>query len=143
MVKRRSSRKKWTIFIVILVALVIAIRIALPYVILHYANKTLATMDGYRGHINDIDLAIIRGAYNIDSIYLHKYDSSSQRETPFFAAKTIDLSIEWKSLFKGSIVGELEFGQPMLRFTKDKVEPDRSLYFSNKDFYLFHARKFT
>src|SRR5690606_36605965 len=90
MVKRRSSRKKWTIFIVILVALVIAIRIALPYVILHYANKTQATMDGYRGHINDIDLAIIRGAYNIDSIYLHKYASCSLRETPFFAAKTID-----------------------------------------------------
>jgi len=82
-------------------------------------------MDGYRGHIDDIDLAIIRGAYNIDSIYLNKYDSSSQRQTPFFAAKTIDLSIEWQSLFKGSIVGELEFGQPMLRFTKDKVEPDQ------------------
>lgn len=35
----------------------------------------------------------------------------------------IDLSIEWKALFHGSIVGELVFEKPRLRFSKDKVEP--------------------
>jgi len=80
-------------------------------------------MEGYRGHIEDIDLALIRGAYKIDSIYLHKYDSVSGKETPFFNASLIDLSVEWKALFRGSIVGELEFQNPVLRFTKDKVEP--------------------
>jgi len=31
--------------------------------------------------------------------------------------------VEWKALFKGSIVGELVFQRPYLLFTKDKVEP--------------------
>ncbi len=123
---KTTSRKKktWRIVLAIL-ALLVVIRLALPFVILHYANKTLATMNGYRGHIKDIDLALLRGAYKIDSVYLNKYDSASQRQTPFFGAKMIDLSVEWKALFKGGIVGELVFDSPSLRFTKDKVEPNQ------------------
>jgi len=40
-----------------------------------------------------------------------------------FSAALIDLSVEWKALFHGSIVGELSFEEPVLKFTKDKVEP--------------------
>lgn len=103
--------------------LVLVIRLLLPYVVLHYANKTLANMKGYYGHIEDIDLAIIRGAYKIDNIYLNKVDSINQKQTPFFSASLIDLSVEWRALFHGSIVGELSFEKPILIFTKDKVEP--------------------
>jgi len=80
-------------------------------------------MKGYYGHVNDIDLAIIRGAYKIDSIYLDKKDTITSKQTPFFASSAIDLSVEWKALFKGAIVGEVVMQEPMLRFTKDKVEP--------------------
>ena len=80
-------------------------------------------MNGYYGHVKDIDLAIIRGAYQVDSIYLNKKDSITNKQTPFFASSLIDLSVEWKSLLKGSIVGEVVLTEPMLRFTKDKVEP--------------------
>ena len=80
-------------------------------------------MNGYYGHVKDIDLAIIRGAYQVDSIYLNKKDSVTNKQTPFFASSLIDLSVEWKSLLKGSIVGEVILTEPMLRFTKDKVEP--------------------
>jgi len=80
-------------------------------------------MKGYYGHVQDINLAIIRGAYQIDSIYLNKKDTVTNKQTPFFASSLIDLSVEWQSLLKGSIVGELVFTAPMLRFTKDKVEP--------------------
>jgi hypothetical protein len=117
----RSKKTLWTVLIAI--AVIVAIRLALPYVILHYANKTLANMDGYYGHVDDIDLAIIRGAYKINHIFLNKVDSVSQRQTPFFSSEVIDLSVEWKALFKGSIVGEVIMDEPMLRFTKDKVEP--------------------
>lgn len=120
-----TSRKKkilWTLAIA--AVLLVAVRLALPYVVLHYLNKTLANMEGYYGKAQDIDIALIRGAYEIDSIYLNKVDSTTQKETPFFGASQIDLSVEWKALFHGSIVGELVFESPMMRFTKDKVEPD-------------------
>lgn len=123
MAKHISKRKKTLRVLLIVLVALIAIRLALPYVILKYANKQLATMDGYYGHIEDINLALIRGAYEIDSIYLNKVDSISKKQTPFFAAKSIDLSVEWRALFKGSIVGEVIMEEPMLRFTKDKVEP--------------------
>jgi len=117
--------EKGTIKIILaILVIIVAIRLILPYAVLHYANKTLATMDGYYGEVKDIDLAIIRGAYKIDSIYINKVDSASGTQTPFFGAKLIDLSVEWKSLLEGSLVGELEFIEPTLRFTKDRVEPD-------------------
>lgn len=109
--------------VIIVVAVLVVIRLVLPYVVLHYANKTLANMDGYYGHIEDIDLAIIRGAYKIDSIYLNKVDSITNKQTQFLSASLVDLSVEWKALLHGSIVGELVFEKPMVRFTKDKVEP--------------------
>lgn len=119
-----SRQKKVIVITLTIVALLVAVRMALPYVILRYANKTLAEMDGYRGRIQDIDLAIFRGAYKIDSIYLNQVDSVTQDETPFLSAAVVDLSIEWKSLFKGSLVGEVIVERPNVRFTKEKVEPD-------------------
>ena len=120
--RRRRTKRAVTIVLVIL-ALIVAVRIALPYVVLKYANKTLAEMDGYNGHIEDIDLAIIRGAYKLDSIYINRVDSVTQKETPFLAASVVDLSIEWSALFKGSLVGEVIVENPVVRFTKEKVEP--------------------
>ncbi|HYI77346.1 MAG TPA: DUF748 domain-containing protein [Chryseolinea sp.] len=107
----------------IVVVLLICIRLVLPYVLLHFANKNLASIPGYYGHIEDIDLALIRGAYRIDSIYLNKQDSISKKQTRFFSASAIDLSLEWRALFSGAIVGELIFERPNLRFTREKVEP--------------------
>jgi hypothetical protein len=115
--------KLWLkILLGVLVLLVVA-RLILPYVVLRYANKTLAEMDGYYGHVEDIDIALIRGAYQIDSIYINKVDSITKKQTPFFSASEIDLSVEWKALFHGSLVGELVFEKPHIDFTKDKVEP--------------------
>jgi hypothetical protein len=115
-------KKKYKIILGIL-ALLIVIRLILPYIILHYANKTLANnIHGYYGHIDDIDLSIYRGAYIINAIYLNKVDSVSKKQTEFFKSSAIDLSIEWRALFHGSIVGKLILDSPVLIFTKDKTE---------------------
>jgi len=120
-----SRRKRKTVFVVVLVilALIVAVRAALPYLILNYANRSLSTLDGYYGHINDIDLAIIRGAYKIDSIYINQVDTVTKKETPFLAASAVDLAIEWRSLLKGSLVGKVIVDKPVVRFTKEEVEP--------------------
>ena len=114
-------KKKYKIFISVVVLLII-IRLILPYVVLHYANKALANVKGYYGHIDDIDLSIYRGAYIINDIYLNKVDSVSKQQTPFFKSRNIDLSVEWGALFHGSIVGKLSFDSPELIFTKDKAD---------------------
>ena len=121
--KLKIFMKKPLKITLIVVAILICIRLVLPYVLLHFANKNLASIPGYYGHIEDIDLALIRGAYRIDSIYLNKKDSITKKQTRFFSASAIDLSVEWRALFNGEIVGELIFERPNLRFTREKVEP--------------------
>ena len=46
--------------------------------------------------MQDIDIALIRGAYTIDSITLDKINDKVP--VPFFVAKTIDISVEWDAL---------------------------------------------
>jgi len=114
-------KKKYIILIGVAI-LLITIRLILPYVVLHYANKTLANVKGYYGHIDDIDLSIYRGAYIINHIYLNKVDPVSKNQTDFFKSRDIDLSLEWGALFHGSLVGKLIFDSSELVFTKDKTE---------------------
>lgn len=118
---RKKSKLKW--YFLALVVLIVIVRLILPYVVLRLVNKNLAEMKGYYGHVEDIDLAVIRGAYRLDSMYLNKKDTVTNKQTPFFTSSVIDLSVEWKALLHGSIVGEVVLQKPRLRFTKDKVEP--------------------
>jgi hypothetical protein len=121
--KKPFFKRTFTRTFIVLLVILLALRIALPYIVLKYANKTLSTMHGYYGHVNDIDIDLYRGAYKIRNIYLHKIDTVTNLETEFFDARLIDLSVHWKALLDGKIVGELSFQDPRIRFTKDKVEP--------------------
>src|SRR4051812_42299493 len=118
---RPTIAKKYIVLISILVVLII-LRLFLPVIVLKYVNKTLAGMNGYYGHVSDIDISLYRGAYQINDIYLNKVDSLSQKQTPFFSARTIDLSLEWRALFQGAIAGQATIYSPKLIFTKDKAE---------------------
>jgi len=80
--KTSKKRKAGTILLGVII-LIVVIRLILLYVVLHFANKSLAGMNGYYGHIDDIDLAIIRGACKIDSIYINKADTVTGKQTPF------------------------------------------------------------
>ncbi len=117
-----KRKRRWRIILIVVLVL-LAIRIILPYVLLHVLNDRLAKVPGYYGHAEDLDLALIRGAYQIENIFLDQVDSVSQERTEFIKAGVIDLSVEWKALFKGSIVGELVIDRPEVYFTKDKVVP--------------------
>ena len=114
--------KRWRIVLIVIAALLL-IRIILPYVLLHVANDRLKKTPGYYGHIADLDLAIIRGAYTVEGFYLDKMDSVTEKRTPFLSAGVIDLSVEWQALLHGSIVGELVIDTAEVRFTKEAAEP--------------------
>jgi hypothetical protein len=116
-------RNKIRIWIFSVVAVLVVIRLILPFVLLHFVNKELANLKGYYGHVHDIDLSIYRGAYQVQDAYLNKSDTNTHEQTPFIALKEADLSVEWRALFKGKIVGEIYLMQPELIFTMDKVEP--------------------
>lgn len=121
--ERKLKRKRRRRIILLSIVLVLVIfRLILPYIVLRYVNKTLANIKEYYGHVDDIDIALIRGAYVINDIMIVKKDSVSGKtdSIPFFKAPVIDLSVQWSAIFKGSIVGEIYVEDPVLNFVKGK-----------------------
>ena len=119
---KSKGRKRLRIkkILLVLIVVLIVIRILLPYIVLKVVNNKLAELDGYTGHVRDIDLALIVGSYKIKDIKLEK--TGGKIPVPFFAAEVIDLSVEWKALFKGGLVGEIEVRRPILNFVKGPTE---------------------
>jgi hypothetical protein len=67
-------------------------------------NRVLSEIPGYHGWVDDIDIALYRGAYVINGLHLYK----NGNKQPMLDFPKTDISIEWKSLFKGRIVSEIE-----------------------------------
>jgi hypothetical protein len=119
---KMSKKKKWMIAGITIVVLLVIFRLLLPYIVLKYVNKTLSNLEEYYGHVEDIDIALIRGAYQINAIRIDKIDKQTKAKDsiPFFISREIDLSVEWRAIFKGRIVGEIYVEDPVLNFVKGK-----------------------
>ena len=112
--KRRHLKKKRYIAPVIILGALIVFRLFLPLIVKNYVNKTLNNIPGYHGHVEDIDIALWRGAYTIDSLVLIK--ENAENETPLLDFPETDISIEWKSLLKGKVVSEIEMHSPKFNY---------------------------
>lgn len=108
-----------------MVVLLVAARLALPYVVKDYVNKKLVALETYDGHVDDIDIHLYRGAYSIDGIEIVK--TGAKRPVPFFKAANVDFSVEWRSLMKGSIVSEASFRRPELNLVAAESEKESQL----------------
>ena len=104
------SKLVW-IIVVLVVALLVA-RAMLPIWVRDYVNRKLSEMEDYRGHVAEVDLHLWRGAYSIHEVEIKK--TSGRVPVPFFSAPVIDLSVEWKALFNGALVGEVNFERPKI-----------------------------
>jgi len=115
--KRRKFVERRSVWITLSVVLVlVAARIALPFMLKDYVNERLSEIHGYYGHIDDIDVQLFRGAYVIKNLELLK--NNGKVKTPFVASSRVDLSVEWHALFHGAFVGEMEFQDAKLNFVK-------------------------
>lgn len=111
--KRRYSWPLWPL--IGLVALLISLHTALPYLVRNYLNEKLADMGDYQGQITDVDLALWRGAYKINRLKIVKVDGKVP--VPFVNAPLIDLSVSWHSLwYDHAVVAEVQFINPEVNF---------------------------
>ncbi|MDO6598146.1 DUF748 domain-containing protein [Oceanihabitans sp. 2_MG-2023] len=115
------KKKRYIIPLLIIVALII-LRLMLPFLVKKHVNKVLADIPGYYGQVEDIDISLIRGAYVIDNLYLNKVNATSQ--VPFLNFKKTDISVEWKSLFKGEIVSEIIMNSPEIIYVFEDQSED-------------------
>ncbi|HMQ64187.1 MAG TPA: hypothetical protein PKE06_26120, partial [Flavilitoribacter sp.] len=111
----KALKKKLYRWLLIGVIALVAVRLALPYAVKWYLNnQVLNHMEAYRGHVDDVDLSLWRGAYTIQGLKIVKI--GTRLEAPFVDVEEMDLSVQWKALFDGAIVGEVECRHPSVHF---------------------------
>jgi hypothetical protein len=119
--KKVSRRSRWIMGVV--VGLLVITRLALPFAVKSYVNHQLRKNSSYSGTIGDVDIGLWRGAYRIHDIQIFK--KTGGVKVPFFAAPEMDLSIQWKELFHGAVVGEVVMSRPKVNFVSGPT-PDQT-----------------
>ncbi|MGZ3691756.1 MAG: DUF748 domain-containing protein [Pseudobdellovibrio sp.] len=106
--------------IIILLIICVVIRIVLPFAALNVLNNLLEKKMGvYRGHVEDLDLSLYRGAYQLLGFEIKKRNTE---ETPLLFIKQIDLSIAWRALLQKHLTMDItiDAGTVHLSDSKDK-----------------------
>jgi hypothetical protein len=115
-------RKKRYLIPMLIIGVLIVFRLLLPFIVKNYVNGVLADIPGYHGHVSDIDISLLRGAYVIDSLYLNKVDAGS--EVPFISIEKTDISVEWGALTSGKVVSEIVMIAPHFIYVSEDQQID-------------------
>ena len=115
---RRSN--KYLLILGIVVVLLVGVRLALEPILLDYANDRLNALQSYDGHIDDLDLALLRGGYDIKGIEIVK--TGAGQPVPFFKGDRIEATVEWHSLLRGSLVAEGDLYHPQINLVEAESE---------------------
>lgn len=117
---------KTKIILTILIIL-IGFRLILPYIALKYINHALDDDLGvYQGHVNDLDISLYRGAYQLQDLIIKKADAAPKLP-PLLKVKEIDLSVSWRSLFNGELAVDATLKQPNINLSDSGDEKKKQL----------------
>lgn len=128
---KRKRKKPWrqrlvqdaSIIIPALGVLLVSIRLALPYIVRSYVNRTVKNVQGFDGSVKGIRINLYRGAYTIDNLVLVKTNAATRE--PFLVIPELDLSIQWHELFHGALVGKVVANQPRVNFENGPTEQEK------------------
>jgi hypothetical protein len=120
-----TRSRKLVVTLLVVAAVLVAARVALPFAVEDYVNRKLAAPDSHDGRVGDIDVHLWRGAYGIEGIEIVK--TGAARPVPFFEAARVDFSVEWRSLLKGSIVSAASFHSPELNLVQARSKEQSQL----------------
>lgn len=112
MSRRHPALARTPKIIIGVVLFLVAIRIALPWIVEAGANRVLNQHDTLRGHVGDVDLKLWRGACQVLDIEIGRRDPHGS--PPFFTAAVTEMSVDWKSLFRGRLLAKGRVTQPVI-----------------------------
>jgi hypothetical protein len=122
----RAWPRRVVITVAVVVTLLIAGRIAMPYLVKRQVNERLASIPGYWGSVDDIGIGLLRGAYTLERVAIYKVNGAARE--PFFSARRIDFSLAWRELFHRKVVSEIYAEDPQLHLvaagTKEQSQKD-------------------
>lgn len=117
--------KNIIIFLLMVLSILIILRLYLPNWALYTVNQKLSNMGDYSGHIEDVDIDLYRGAYQLQELSVSKIKGT--HKVPFIRADNIDIAISWRALFKGQILADISLDSPQVNFVdSDKADNAQS-----------------
>lgn len=140
--RRSSSAKNWnrlkgfvrrpvSIVLAAVVLALVGVRMWLPGKIRDTINSSLAANErSIGGFVEDVDLAIYRGAYRLEGLRLFLIDQKQgPRRVLAASADAVDISISWRDLFRGRIRADVDLElpkimlEPLVDFAKILTKP--------------------
>lgn len=103
-----------------LLAVLVAARAVAPVLVARHVERAFDKQEEYEARVADVDLALWRGAYRIEGLEVTR--ETGQVPVPFLRVDAVDLSVEWKALLHGRVVGEIELVRPQLNFVAARDE---------------------
>ena len=103
-------------------AVLLAARIALPFVAKRMMNDRLERIPGYTGHVDKIGIHLWRGAYSLHGFGILRQNGGVQE--PFFHAKDIDISLAWRELWHRRVVSDIQVDQGQLNFVQGSSDAE-------------------
>jgi hypothetical protein len=107
--------------ILVVAIVLVALRVVAPVGLRWWAERTLDRTPGYDARIADVDLHLWRGAYRIEGLAIDRVTATGNE--PYFATAALDLSVQWKQLIRGQVVGEIALDRPRLNLIAAKKPP--------------------
>ncbi len=118
-----TAKKRRLGWLAALIALLLAVRVALPHLVRAHLERELDAIEGFESDIGGVDLSLWRGAYRIEDLEIVKTDADIR--VPFISTPVIELSLQWTELFHGAFVGEMVFRSPVLNLVAGPSDQTR------------------
>lgn len=114
------GRKSVGLIMLGMVVFFIGLRLALPEIIKRSVYSSLEKSLEYQGHVGEIDVSLLRGAYVIHDTVITRVGGAAP--VPFLEIDTVEFSVEWMALFNGALVAQVELHRPRLTFIEHAAE---------------------
>jgi len=109
----------------VFVLLLVAVRVALPYVLRELINRRLNAIPDYGGQVAEVGVSLYRGAYQLQGMQIVKRNGAVKE--PFFLARNIDFSLAWRELVHGKVVSDIYLDHAVLNFVKGPTDESSQL----------------
>jgi hypothetical protein len=104
--------RRTAIVLLSVVVVLVAARIAAPFVIKSVLNRKLANLPDYRGSIDDVDLSLLDSEFAVDGLRLDQ--RKGDPKLPFMRVERMEVDYRWDALFDGEIVADVEIIEPVV-----------------------------
>jgi hypothetical protein len=111
------------IIVVIILAIIVGIRLYLPVFVRNQINNQIAEAEGINGGVDRVSMQIVAGSVQLHDIVIYN-EQSADPTLPFIIVPYNEVSVHWRSLFRGTVVLDVLIDGLRVNFTRPDEEID-------------------